>query len=460
MKRADPAARDLEHGSQIEIRQPMVSRPAITCVVFLVGFLGRAASAQPPLERLVRNDNNSNQPLIVTRVDAQTVGRLAAAARVPMGFVGWDAPKIQLPPIVASGRPLRQVLDDMIKADPRYRWDDDYGVIVVAATSSLEDATRLLDATTDGVMLENVDSNDAFQVIARLVGAQPSGSVVGDTKPFSVTLPPTRTIRDVLNAIVQSDGALAWSLTPSNNPQLPLFVTLFAGATGHGVGVPQDTVVRGRSPVHGTIEYGHEGRPEDVLDRTIARDGPVPLRWSCICESFVVQLARVTGVPMGLETASGRPRPINVPEIDLTGLRLRDVLVALTAAQPDYEWRQVDGIIVFRPRGAWESGDDPLFGLVEGVQLRDEPTQKVIGAVLSRFGVPNADKNNFPDARKITLDQPRGTALDLLNALAHAHGQLVWIWGDLESEERAVSGWRYRVRFSVIGGGGLGYSIP
>ena len=263
----------------------------------------------------------------------------------------------------------------------------------------------------------------------------------------------------MLNAVVQSHGTLAWSLTPSNNPQLPLSVALFAGETGIGVGVPLETVRRGASPVHGIIKYRREARPKAVLARTIARDDLVPLRRPCICESFVRRLARTTGVPMGLEFVSGGPRPVHVPETDVTGFRLRDVLVALTAAQPEYEWRQVNKIIVFRPKGAWENGDDPLSRLVDGVQLHDEPTQKVVQTVLSRFGLPNANKYHFPDTRKITLDQPRGSALDLLNALANAHGQLVWTWEDLQPEERG-SGWRYRLMFSTIGGGGSGYSVP
>jgi len=436
----------------------MVSRLVIVCLVFLVGSTGRA-SAQSPLDRPIRDDA-SNGPLIVRSVDAQTVARLAAAAKVPMGFVGWDAmSKTQLPAIVASGRPLRQVLDDMINADPRYRWDDDNGVIIVAVTEGLEDATRVLDAPTDGVILENVDSNDAYEVMVRLVGAQFTRSAIGETTPFSVSVPPTRTVRDVLNAIVQSHGRLAWSLTSSSSP-LPLIVTLFSGGAGAGVGIPWDTVRSGRSPVHGTIEIRREGRKEDVLDRTIARDGLVP-RWEpCICGQFVQQLARATGLPMGLELVPGGPRPLRVQETDLTGLRLRDVLDAVTAAQPEYEWREVGGIIVFRPRGAWENADDPLFRLVSGVQLHDEPTQKVIGAVLSRFGVPHADKNYFPDTRKITLDQGQGAALDLLNALVTAHGQLMWTWEDLPPRDRTAKGLRYRLTLLVLGGGGGGWAVP
>ena len=59
---------------------------------------------------------------------------LAMAARVPLGFEA--AP---LPPqegkewkIAATGRKLGDVLDEFVQMDPRYRWREDDGVIVVA----------------------------------------------------------------------------------------------------------------------------------------------------------------------------------------------------------------------------------------------------------------------------------------------------------------------------------------
>jgi hypothetical protein len=163
---------------------------------------------------------------------------------------------------------------------------------------------------------------------------------------------------------------------------------------------------------------------------------------------------------MGIEMASGEQPPCQVPDRVLTGRRLKDVLIALTATQPDYEWREMDGIIVFRPRSAWMNRDDPLFQLVQGVQLHDKPAQNAIEAVLSRFGVPEAGNNNFPDTRHIRLDQPHGIALDLLNALATAHGQLMWKWEDLEPQEHQLTGRRYRLTFQVLSGAGMGYLVP
>jgi hypothetical protein len=163
---------------------------------------------------------------------------------------------------------------------------------------------------------------------------------------------------------------------------------------------------------------------------------------------------------MGVEVAPVERAGQLFPETLLDGVRLREALSLISSAQPDYEWREMGGTIVFRPRAAWVEADNPLFRVVSGVELYEQPTAKVIDAVLTRFGAAHAEFNDFPDSRPITLVTAQGTALDLLNALVAAHGQLVWVWEELTAQERAVTPRRHRLWLHMFDAGGRGYAIP
>jgi hypothetical protein len=43
-----------------------------------------------------------------------------------------------------------------------------------------------------------------------------------------------------------------------------------------------------------------------------------------------------------------------------TGLPLGTVLAATAEQDPRYAWREMNGVIVFRPTAAWDNPDDPL----------------------------------------------------------------------------------------------------
>jgi hypothetical protein len=89
---------------------------------FVVGLAiastGMPAQAQSSADAVVGLQSGS--PLLVRQIDGHTVNALALAAGVPMGLEGAREGRRQAPTIVATGKPLREVLDAMTVADPRY----------------------------------------------------------------------------------------------------------------------------------------------------------------------------------------------------------------------------------------------------------------------------------------------------------------------------------------------------
>ena len=95
------------------------------------------------------------------------------------------------------------------------------------------------------------------------------------------------------------------------------------------------------------------------------------------------------------------------------------------------------------------------------VELHDVTASKAIamvGAALT--GAPH--HNSVPDTRTFSVNVPRGTLLDLLNAISRAHGELSWRWEEIPATERRElpRGLRHRLTFAVRRGGGIGIAFP
>lgn len=179
----------------------------------------------------------------------------------------------------------------------------------------------------------------------------------------------------------------------------------------------------------------------------------------------LAELADAVGVPMGLEllpppeaTRSLHP---GFQGYSVAGLPLRHVLAMLSALDPRYEWRDVGGVIVFRPVNAWHDPENPLFQLIGDVKLSDATMSEAVGTVTSRLGSTVHGNARFPDTRRVTVDLAQGSVLELLNAVAAAHGQLCWTFETLSvADQRFMGGRRHRITFSPFGGGAMGFAVP
>ena len=84
---------------------------------------------------------------------------------------------------------LRAVLEAITAADPRYEWREDDGVVVVRPVAAWADPAHLLHSEVDALKRDNIQSKDAYDLLAHMLGFQtdPVGGP-GDTRPFSVDL--------------------------------------------------------------------------------------------------------------------------------------------------------------------------------------------------------------------------------------------------------------------------------
>jgi hypothetical protein len=422
-----------------------------------------APQAQSPLDRVV---GPAGQPyvfatgqtrLLLRRIDAATIGALGAAARVPMGFESAPFFDAALPAITATGRRLLDVLQDIVAADPRYEWREDDGVIVLRPRVSWE-VLDPLDTPVDALKLNDINSGDAMHVLAAMVGTTSTGSISGDTVRFSIDTPAGSTFLQVLNAIVRAHGRLTWTLYYGDLPRhTGVFLGLSAG-TGGGFGIPPGGYVRS---IETTEWFPRFNSTVPLLDRIVgpAKRGE-PLAVNSVHD--LAALAEAIGSPTGLELLPPKVRESFVApdRLPITGLPVRDALVVLASRDPGYEARELDGVLVLRPSASWSDSAHPLLRPVKSVRLQNATVGQAIGMITSLLG-RKEPIGPMLDSRRFSVVLTRGSILDLLNAVAKAHGGLSWMWEEHSARERKETGCRYALNVAMFGTGGYqGFFIP
>jgi hypothetical protein len=465
---------------------------SLSIVLFVVLDVTLAV-AQPVLERVVGLDP-SEQPVTITRIDGQTIGTLARASGVPMGFEGLQ-PSNMLMAVVATKRSLRDVLDEMVAADRRYEWREDDGVIVVRPVEAWNDQSSSFNRPIDGITLQNVTATDLFPVLTRIVGVRVVPTTgLADTKRMSLQIANDSTLLSALNAMVRAHGILSWSVEPSRSGDraFPTTLSLFVGSAGLGfgvsasarmqwagvaccaadsvsaptqpharaaAGVPNRAVATG--PGTGTgIGTDESSRFERIVG---SRPNGLPIVARGVAD-VLREVAASVHVIVGFEALGVTEEQVpNRPGFDgvkLTGMTLQEALTVLVTLDPRYQWYDVDGVIVFRPVTAWLDPASPLVRAVDGIQMEDATMAKVIGEAMLRLGEPDHRRNTFPDSRTFSLNLPRGSVLEMLNGIVRAHGEVSWEWHENQPEDRKLfGGRRFSVHFSLRGSG-QGFAIP
>ncbi len=224
---------------------------AIAALGFYLALVGFAATPMEViLDRIVGSDENG-QPLVVGGISANGIGRLAAAAGVPMGIEtarsGIESPGAAQY-VTLTGQTLGSALQMLSSTDPRYEWREIDGVICIRPSEAWTDPQDVLNAPVTNVKLENVHTRDAMALVARSLGRQDGKNYISDTKRLSVNLP-QGTILDVLNATVRANGELVWALEwapirrPANAPVCTLWMFVFGGG-GFGQGIMAEDLRR------------------------------------------------------------------------------------------------------------------------------------------------------------------------------------------------------------------------
>ncbi len=90
-------------------------------------------------------------------------------------------------PVTATGRKLSEVLDELIRADDRYEWREDDGVIVVRPSAAWRDPLSVFNTTVGPIRHQEMRASDAAVLIAQLFGVRSDlSSGPYDTIKFTV----------------------------------------------------------------------------------------------------------------------------------------------------------------------------------------------------------------------------------------------------------------------------------
>lgn len=147
-----------------------------------------------------------------------------------------------------------------------------------------------------------------------------------------------------------------------------------------------------------------------VLARAIGRSGAVPLDFEEIQNT----------APL-----SGAPRKGHRLEAATVGEALKYV----QALDPRYDYREMEGVIVIRPRAAWGDPDDPLNRPVVHLSLVDVSPAHAFGYVTTILYGQNYRDEPTDDGRlggPISIQVSSGSALDVLNQIARGTMPLTW----------------------------------
>ena len=454
------------------LRQRMITQARAGCLMVLMAFCASSARSQPPLDRVV-GMWRPDWPLTINTLSAGFVGRLAETAGVPMGFEMAPGDPVYQGPrdIPATGKRLRDVLDAIVEADPRYEWREDDGVILIRPVGARNTTSVILDAQVGPITLTNANRDDAARVLMEIFGVPHGGPSVRNIKRFSLSLPEETPLLRFLNAVVRAHGSMAWALSIEKKfPGQPLYAPVslaLLGDNGGGFGILWNATIHpGPYVVRGTPPEVPQTLP--ALDRIVGQKRlDQPTRVSRVSAASLDGLARATGVPMGVQTSvrEGTVPSRAFAELDLTGMPLKSALDRIRASDPRFEWRDMNGVIVFRPVSAWSDPADALSRPIRGLSIKNELLSVAIREALASVGRTGpAPPMNETDRVSIELPQ-NATVLELLNATARSHGALVWGWDDIDPahtgpEWQGPLDYRHTMSFWFFAGGGSGFDVP
>lgn len=192
-------------------------------------LLGCAAAAQhaaiAPLERLIDIDYEIRVPVNACAVPG-IVAALARRYQFPAGveYLPEDCQRIwrEAPRTGAllnlHGMTIRVALEKLSALEPRYRWIESDGVIVIRPVDAWADRTNMLNYTTASFVLDEVNLGGALDVVisaitgrVRTGGQLLSNQTEQARRTFSVK-PGALSVGEALDAIVRAHGQAWWQV--------------------------------------------------------------------------------------------------------------------------------------------------------------------------------------------------------------------------------------------------------
>jgi hypothetical protein len=183
----------------------------------------------------------------------------------------------------------------------------------------------------------------------------------------------------------------------------------------------------------------------------------------CEAADVVGVIARVTGVPAGIEHVPGdcdyRHSARSPIRQSLQGLSVRDALDQIVRWDPRYRWQVLEGVISFRPLAARNRPDHFLHTSTGDVELVDENIAGALAAISAILGANDMARpaGRTPLAEKrFSLSLSSVSALAALDAVVKQHGAM---WWEVRYCKPEVSRRYATVNLWTFDKGGLGYRL-
>jgi hypothetical protein len=191
---------------------------------------------------------------------------IARSARVPIGFeevagvpLPFDGDLTKIPLSARTdliGLTVGEALNALVSADPRYRWSEQDGVILIRPVEAWEDPQHFLYQGFAGFRLVDSTASDVARAIYTRFGVpinfgeggvlgEPRGPDAGLEKRMTFDVP-SGSMLDALNSVVRTHGGLGWIVYYARAPvdiktSCVRFVTFNGKFTGVGAAACQPT---------------------------------------------------------------------------------------------------------------------------------------------------------------------------------------------------------------------------
>lgn len=161
-----------------------------------------------------------------------------------------------------------------------------------------------------------------------------------------------------------------------------------------------------------------------------ALDRVLPPEARIYCHALVPNCAFRVLDRVGVQAGFEDPAPLKDADkrelakwIDCGGMTVRQVLDKAVELDPFFEWREIDGIVILRPRTAWSDSNDALNRPMPSPFVLSDVDMTATVDILAH----GAETWQWPPRGKlISVSLERATFMEVLNAVVRAHGRASW----------------------------------
>ncbi len=198
----------------------------LALVLFIVVTPLAAQEVTPALARVINRELTVQFPLHACAV-ASIVRFIARDVNIPAGIeylpeeCGWDRPHTYDPaiqPVLLRTQTVEQAMNQLVTADPRYRWAMSDGVLVMRPVTAWADREHFLNQSAGLFGFDEQNMHGALDYLKLAFGQRshagaliPGRTAQGDQK-FTVK-PQTTSLIGALDAVVRAHGAMQWEIS-------------------------------------------------------------------------------------------------------------------------------------------------------------------------------------------------------------------------------------------------------